>query len=103
MMHDPKTGKFERVTGAAEQIDAALKTDNAFWIYTKDPNVQAFTGLLNRALDKPAEYVQTAGHDGGPLVIRWQRDEYGSLESSSNVIEISASDVKQIESHDDET
>jgi hypothetical protein len=26
---------------------------NASWIYTKDPSVQAFTDLMNRALDKP--------------------------------------------------
>jgi hypothetical protein len=38
MMRDPKTGKFERVTGDAKQIDKALKTKTAFWIYTKDPN-----------------------------------------------------------------
>jgi hypothetical protein len=45
MMRDPKTGKFERITGGAKQIDRALKTKNAIWIYTKDPNVQAFTDL----------------------------------------------------------
>lgn len=69
MMRDPKTGKFERITDV-EQIDEALKTDTAFWIYTKDPNVQTLTDLLNRAIDKPAEHVSIAGHDGGPLVIR---------------------------------
>jgi hypothetical protein len=84
MMRDPRNGKCERITDV-EHIDEALKTDTACWIYTKDPNVQAFTDLLNRALDKPAEYVQIAGHDGGPLVIRWQRDEDGTLESASNV------------------
>jgi hypothetical protein len=75
MMRDPKTGKFERLTGSGEQIDEALKTDTAFWIYTKDPSVSAFTDLLNRALDRPAEHVQVEGSDGDPLVIRWQRDE----------------------------
>ena|SRR5215831_8216238 len=55
MMRDPKTGKFERITGDAKHIDKALKSKNACWIYTKDPNVQAFTDLLNRALDRPAE------------------------------------------------
>ena len=62
MMRDPKTGKFERVAtdandpeAAAAQVDAALATGNAFWIFTKDPSVQAFTDLLNRALDKPKE------------------------------------------------
>ena len=76
---------------------------STYWIFSKDPNVQAFTDLLNRALDKPAAHVQVAGADGGPLVIRWQRDEDGTLESVSNVTDIPASDVKQIESHDDET
>src|SRR5262249_27233466 len=42
MMRDPKTGKFERLTGDAKQIDKALKTKSAFWIYTKDPSTQAF-------------------------------------------------------------
>lgn len=72
MMRDPATGKFERVTGEPAQIDEALKSDNAFWIYTKDPSVQAFTDLLNRALDKPAEQVKVTGDDGGPVIFKWQ-------------------------------
>jgi len=32
MMRDPKTGKFERITGDAKQIDKALKSKNACWI-----------------------------------------------------------------------
>jgi hypothetical protein len=91
MMRDPKTGKFERVTGSAAQIDKALKTKNAVWIYTKDPNVQAFTDLLNRAIDKPAEHIQVAGADGGPLTIRWQTDEEPKL-PEGKVIEIQAHD-----------
>jgi hypothetical protein len=63
MMRDPDTGRFERVTGSPEQIDEALNSDNAFWIYTKDPSVQAF---------RPRQ-VQFADADGGSLVIRWQR------------------------------
>src|SRR5262249_30981446 len=67
------------------------------------PNVQAFTDLLNRCIDEPAEHVQVAGADGGPLVIRWQRDEEPTMELDSSVTEIPASDVKQIQSYDDET
>jgi hypothetical protein len=78
MMRDPKTGKFERITGDAKQIDKALKTKNAFWIYTKDPNVPAFTDLMNRAIDKPAEHIQI--EDAGSITIRWQRDD-GEKES----------------------
>src|SRR5262249_21143667 len=86
MMRDPKTGKFERITGDAKQIDKALKTTNAVWIYTKDPNVQAFTDLLNRCIDKPAEHVQVTG-DGGPLVIRWQRDDDEPKRIEEKIIE----------------
>src|SRR5215813_12924499 len=71
MMRDPKTGKFERITGDAKQIDEALKTDNAFWIYTKDPSVQAFTDLMNRCIDKLSEHIQIAGADGGAIQIQW--------------------------------
>ena len=80
MLRDPNTGKFERVvtTGDPEQdkarIDAAVSTGNACWVYLKDPSVQAFTDLLNRALDKPAEQLKVTGADGGPVqhaVYRW--------------------------------
>src|SRR5215831_17659253 len=91
MMRDPKTGKFERITGDAKQIDKALKTKTAFWIYTKDPNVQAFTDLLNRCIDKPAEHVQVTG-DGGPLIIRWQRADDEPKRIEEKVIEIEAHD-----------
>jgi hypothetical protein len=72
MYRDPATGKFERVTGTDDQIDAALKMGNAFWIYTKDPSVQAFSDLLNRALDKPAEQVTISGDEDKPIVMKWQ-------------------------------
>jgi hypothetical protein len=86
MMRDPKTGKFERITGDAKQIDKAVKSKNACWIYTKDPNVQAFTDLVNRAIDKPSEHIQIAGHDGGPIQIQWMTDE--SDESDPMVIDV---------------
>ena len=77
MMRDPKTGKFERVAKdatdpkvAEAQIDAALTSGNSFWIYTKDPSVQAFTDLMNRALDKPTEQVQL--QEQGAIEIRWK-------------------------------
>src|SRR5262245_55490017 len=95
MLRDPKTGQFTRVTGDAKQIDKALRSKNVCTIYTKDPNVQAFTDLLNRAIDKPAEHVSITG-DGSPLVIRWQRPDDELPESDSKVVDLPASDVKQI-------
>jgi len=56
------------------QIDAALASNNAVWIYTKDPSVQACTDLMNRALDKPAEQKKVTGSEDGPVevIYRWE-------------------------------
>jgi len=72
-----KTGKFNKIENAAE-VDRLLsegEEDRDYWIFTKDPSVQAFTDLMNRALDKPAEQVKVTGEEGGPIehVFRWQR------------------------------
>ena len=65
MLRDPATGQFKRVvsTGDPAQdealIDAALSQGkSAFWFYLKDPSIQAYTDLMNRALDKPKEQAQ---------------------------------------------
>lgn len=55
-----KTGKFTKIENQAE-VDRLLTTgeeDKDYWIFTKDPSVQAFTDLMNRALDKPKEQEQ---------------------------------------------
>lgn len=49
---DPKTGKFERIGQAGVTNEAAIE------VWEKDPSVQAFSDLLNRALDKPKEQEQ---------------------------------------------
>jgi hypothetical protein len=52
-----KTGRFTRVEDQAA-IDDVLATGGEgkhYWIFAKDPSVQAFTDLMNRALDKPKE------------------------------------------------
>ena len=61
VVRNNKTGKFERVS--KDRMDALLMAgDDAalerLEIWDKDPSVQAFTDLLNRALDKPAEQKQ---------------------------------------------
>jgi len=48
------TGKFERVK-ALEDVD---QDANTIEVWEKDPSVQAFTDLMNRALDKPKEQEQ---------------------------------------------
>lgn len=67
-------GKFERLSDPA-QIEAALNAPNAeegstYWIYTKDPSIQSFSDLMNRAIDKPAEQTQEHEHSG-EVVFRW--------------------------------
>lgn len=54
---DKKTGKFIRVTEAMARLKQG-DSEEHIEVWEKDPSVQAFTDLLNRALDKPAEQVQ---------------------------------------------
>lgn len=52
-----KHGKYTRIEDA-DEIAALLEhgvEGETFWVYAKDPSVQAFSDLLNRALDKPKE------------------------------------------------
>lgn len=68
------SGKFEKLT--ADEAELLLNGEESdrvvIEVWEKDPSVQAFTDLMNRALDKPADHVELTGGDGGPLVIRWQ-------------------------------
>lgn len=55
-----KNGKFTKIENQAA-IDKLLlegSEDEDYWIFAKDPSVQAFTDLMNRALDKPKEQEQ---------------------------------------------
>ena len=72
-LRDPKSGQFERITDE-KAIETALNSGDEgryYWIFTKDPSIQAFTDLMNRTFGKPAEHVEVSGADGSPLVIRW--------------------------------
>lgn len=67
-----RNGKFTKIENQA-LVDELLRTGESekdYWIFTKDPSVQAFTDLLNRAIDKPAESM-TVEHSGD-LTFRWQ-------------------------------
>jgi len=74
VVRNAKTGKFERVT--KERMDALLESGDEqelerLEVWDKDPSVQAFTDLLNRALDKPAEQEQSHKHSG-KIEIGWK-------------------------------
>jgi hypothetical protein len=58
VVRDKKSGKFIRVTQAmAKQAENKGQFERVE-VWEKDPSVQAFTDLLNRALDKPKEQEQ---------------------------------------------
>jgi len=67
---DKHTGKFVRVTEAMARAKLG-DTEEIIEVWEKDPSVQAFTDLLNRALDKPAEQVQAVAVEG-ELIIKWE-------------------------------
>ena len=70
VVRDTKTGKFQRVGEAMARAKQG-STEETIEVWEKDPSVQAFTDLLNRALDKPAEQEQAVALSG-TLTIRWQ-------------------------------
>lgn len=69
-----QTGKFEKVT--EKELDNLLDGEESdrvtLEVWEKDPSVQAFTDLMNRALDKPSDHVELTGADGTPLVVKWE-------------------------------
>ncbi len=78
---DKKTGKFIRVTEAMARHKQELKEhEEIIEVWEKDPNVQAFSDLMNRALDKPAEQMKVMGPDGGPVrhEMVWRRSKQSS-------------------------
>lgn len=55
-----KGGKFRKIENEAE-VERLLTTGEEskdYWIFMKDPSVDAFRELLNRALDRPKEQEQ---------------------------------------------
>lgn len=71
VVRDKQTGKFVRVAqGQAEKVDPSQEIIE---IWEKDPSVQAFTDLANRAIDKPAEQMKVTGAEDGPVEVlfRW--------------------------------
>jgi hypothetical protein len=68
------TGKFIKVTEAmAAAWDEDEEKQPIIEVWEKEPSVQAFTDLLNRALDKPKEQEQEHSVSG-TFVIKWEGD-----------------------------
>lgn len=66
-------GRFTQLTDPQRIAEALNSGDEGkyYWTFTKDPSIQAFTDLMNRALDKPAEQVQQLEHSG-TIAFTWQ-------------------------------
>lgn len=76
VVRDKKSGKFLRVTEAmARHRQTLTDSEEHIEVWEKDPSTPAFTDLLNRAADKPAEQVKLTGDDGGPVrhIFSWQK------------------------------
>lgn len=66
-----KAGKFKKLT--SDEAEKALAGESEYTlveVWEKDPSVQAFTDLMNRALDKPKEQEQEVNVQGA-LEIKW--------------------------------
>lgn len=53
-----KAGKFIRRVDENMDPDRIAQGEEIVEVWLKDPSVQAFTDLMNRAIDKPAEQLQ---------------------------------------------
>jgi DNA-directed RNA polymerase subunit K/omega len=73
VVRDKRTGKFLRVTRAiARSRQHKLEAnEELIEVWEKDPCVQAFTDLLNRAIDKPKEQPVDAAI-AGEVIMKWQ-------------------------------
>ncbi len=66
-----KGGKFSRIEDM-DEIERLLTQGTEgehYWIFSKDPSAQAFSDLMNRALDKPKEQEQDVKVTGTLKVI----------------------------------
>lgn len=70
VVRQKSSGKFVRVTEAMAKLRAGEEDDHEIIeVWEKDPSVQAFTDLMNRALDKPKEQEQEVAVKGGLRLI----------------------------------
>lgn len=69
---EKKTGKFVEIdqAEAKRMIRGEESEYQLLDIWEKQPSVQAYTDLMNRALDKPKEQEQEIEHKG-EIVIKW--------------------------------
>jgi hypothetical protein len=65
------TGKFRKLSEAEATLAIGNESETeVIEVWEERPNVQAFTDLLNRTIDKPIEQVNVDAHVEG--VYRWK-------------------------------
>jgi len=69
VVRNTRTGKFLRVTEAHAR-EILGRDEEIVEVWEKDPSIQAFTDLLNRALDKPREQPQELRITGDDDLVR---------------------------------
>lgn len=71
VLRDKRNGKFIRVgeERARALLDGQEDGEELVEVWEKDPSVQAFTDLFNRALDKPKEQEQDFNVKGALKII----------------------------------
>jgi len=67
---DKKTGKFTKLTEEEAKTRLTSESEEVIEVWDERPNVQAFTDLANRHIDKPTESVQS--EIKGDITIKWQ-------------------------------
>lgn len=74
VVREKATGKFLRVgKGRAEKLDPEHEIVE---IWEKDPSIQAYTDLVNRAIDKPKEQEQTINLTGSVNIVTILRERH---------------------------
>lgn len=73
VVRQKNSGKFVRVTQAMAKAreNGLAENEEIIEVWEKDPSVQAFSDLMNRAVDKPAEQEQSVNLSGN-LTLTWQ-------------------------------
>lgn len=78
LVKNPKTNKYERTGELIRvtdpyQIETLLNSEGEgedwYYIAAKDPNIHAFTALMDRTFGKAKESLEITGEDGGPIPI----------------------------------
>ena len=70
VVREKASGKFVRVAQARAKVNSR---EEIIEVWEKDPCVQAFTDLMNRTIDKPAETVNAEVAHSGEIGLRWER------------------------------